>query len=545
MEKEIEFYFQPFSGLEFQSNTPILCLAFENQPDMILTKVFPEVEATRLQLDKMYVRGDSTVTIFNVARNETIIPLAIIYIRQPWRRQRGAKQWNVDSINFYREVWERVFYAVRELKARKYTKAIFILPSRFQPANIKRDRLQEQRLEKFIRTVAEAITAASYQFDEFKENKNPRLETVTLTYFGEGDREVDEFFRRSMTEGQALGKIHAYIQRLVMLPPNFKYPVRLAEEATGANLNTKTASSSAWHKIKNHSFSSKTKISYLYGAEGMEKLGLGLIAAVGKGSIHEPILLKTHYKPKTDRQKTVRKIVIVGKGVTFDTGGVNLKLGDQLTRMHYDMASAATTLGIVKLADSLNLPVEIIALTPLVENSIGHKSTRPHDIVKAYNGKTVEIIDTDAEGRLIMADAIAYAEKHLKADCTVTVGSLCDVTDFGPDLLKVVVGNDRLKKRVTKAEWLSSEKMVLLPRVEHFNWVDNEHVGNVSDLVGEPAGVYYHVASFVFLYNFFTFAEPEWVFVDISAVFERDAENYGAGPGFGLKFVWYLIKQFV
>ncbi len=272
---------------------------------------------------------------------------------------------------------------------------------------------------------------------------------------------------------------------------------------------------------------------------------MGLIAAVGKGSIHEPILLKTHYKPKTDRQKTVRKIVIVGKGVTFDTGGVNLKLGDQLTRMHYDMASAATTLGIVKLADSLNLPVEIIALTPLVENSIGHKSTRPHDIVKAYNGKTVEIIDTDAEGRLIMADAIAYAEKHLKADCTVTVGSLCDVTDFGPDLLKVVVGNDRLKKRVTKAEWLSSEKMVLLPRVEHFNWVDNEHVGNVSDLVGEPAGVYYHVASFVFLYNFFTFAEPEWVFVDISAVFERDAENYGAGPGFGLKFVWYLIKQFV
>ncbi len=226
MEKEIEFYFQPFSGLEFQSNTPILCLAFENQPDMILTKVFQEVEATRLLQDKMYVRGDSTVTIFNVARNETIIPLAIIYIRQPWRRQRGAKQWNVDSINFYREVWERVFYAVRELKARKYTKAIFILPSRFQPANIKRDRLQEQRLEKFIRTVAEAITAASYQFDEFKENKNPRLETVTLTYFGEGDREVDEFFRRSMTEGQALGKIHAYIQRLVMLPPNFKYPVR-------------------------------------------------------------------------------------------------------------------------------------------------------------------------------------------------------------------------------------------------------------------------------------------------------------------------------
>ncbi len=545
MSKEIDFYFQPFSGLEFQSDTPILCLVFENQPDMILTKVFPEIEATRSRLDQVNLRGNETVTIFNVFRNETIIPLAIIYIRQPWRRQRGKNQWNIDSINFYREVSERVSYAVHQLKSMKYTKAVFILPSRFQPANIRRDRLQEQRLEKFIRTITEAITAANYQFDEFKKNKNPDLETVTLTFFGTGDREVDGFFRRSINEGKILGKALEYVQRLVMLPPNAKYPARFVEEATGTSLNFKTAASKTWHGVKGHAFSSRTKITYLYGTEGIEKFGLGLIAGVGQGSVHQPVFLKAHYKPKNSRQKTVRKVVIVGKGVTFDTGGINLKLGSDLNRMHYDMASAATALGIIKLADSMNLPVEIIALMPLVENSIGPQALKPHDIIKAYDGRTVEIIDTDAEGRLIMADSIAYAEKNLKADCTITIGTLCNANDFGPDLMKVVVGNDRLKKRVTKAEWLSAEKMMLLPRVEHFNWVDNEHVGNVSDLVGEPAGIYYHVASFVFLYNFFMFQEPEWVFVDISAVFESDAADYGAGPGFGLKFVWYLTKQFV
>lgn len=540
----LEFYFQPFMALEYHNDTPILCIVFEDQPDMILTKAFPEVEATRLRFDMQNKHGDETVTIFNVERNKSIIPLAIVYIRNPWRREHAAKRWDVDNINFYREVWERISFASNQLRALKYTKAVFVLPSRFQPDNIKRDRLQERRLEKFVRTIVEAVTAANHSFDEFKSKRDPLIEAATLTFFGEGGREVDEFFRRSIVEGQAIGEVRGYVRRLTMLPPNHKYPIRFVEQAFGGKLRVTTTGSKAWHKISVHSFSSRTKISYLYGRKGIERFGLGLIAAVGQGSVHHPVFLKVHYRPNTDRQKTVKRVVIIGKGVTYDTGGLSLKPNDDQNKIHYDMAGAATAHGIVRLAEAMNLPVEIIALTPLVENAVGHDATRRHDIVRSYNGKTIEIVDPDAEGRLIMADAIAYAERHLRADCTITIGTLCAMSDFGPDLLKVGMGNNRMEKKLKRAEWDSCEKMLLLPRVEHFNWVDNEHVGDVSDLVQEPAGVYYHTAPFAFLSDFFVCAEPEWAFVDVSAVFEDDADDYGAGPGFGLKFVWHLVKQF-
>ena len=543
-ENGLEFYFQPFAALEYQPDTPILSIVFEDQPDLILTKAFPEVEATRLRFDMLDRYGDETVTIFNVERNKRIIPLAIIYVRNPWRRKRNVKEWNVDSINFYREVWERIFFASSQLRALKYTKAVFVLPSRFQPDNIKRDRLQERRLEKFVRTMAEAVTVANHSFDEFKKKKNPRLETVTLTFFGEGGREVNDFFRRSVGEGQAIGDAVGYTRRLIMLPPNQKYPTRYVEEAMGVKLRTPADTNKAWHKLSGHALSSRTKVSYLYGRKGIERFGLGLVAAVGQGSAHQPVFLKTHYRPKTDRQKTIKKIVIIGKGVTYDTGGLSLKSNDDQKKIHYDMAGAATAIGVLKLAGAMNLPVEIIVLTPLVENAIGHDATRRHDIVRAYNGKTVEIIDPDAEGRLIMADAIAYAERHLRADCTISVSTLSAMDDFGPDLLKVGLGNNRMEKRAKRAEWDSCEKMLLLPRIEHLNWVDNEHVGDVSDLLQEPVGVYYQTAPFTFLSDFFVHAEPEWVFVDLGTVFEDDADDYGAGPGFGLKFVWNLVKQF-
>lgn len=541
----MELYFQPFSALEYRTDTPILCIVFEDQPDLILTKSFPEIEALRQRFDKMDKHGDETVTFFPAPRTQGMIPLAIIYIRKAWRRARNAERWDVDSINFYREVWERMHFAAREVRSQKFDKLVVVLPSRLQPDNIKRDRLQERRLEKFVRTIAEAVTAANHHtLDEFKSKKDPKLSAATLTYFGDGGREVDEFFRRSLREGAAIGEAIGYARRLIQLPPNHKYPLRLAEQATGVKLRSVGAASKSWHKVVGHGFSAQTTVSYLYGTEGIGKFGMGLVAAVGKGSKYEPLFLKTHYRPKTEREKKVKKIVLVGKGVTYDTGGLSLKSNDDQENIHYDMAGAATALAVLRLADALKLPVEVVVLTPLVENAIGHSATRRHDIVKAYNGKTVEVVDTDAEGRLIMADAIAYAERHLRADCTITLSTLCAMSDIGPDLLKVGIGNSRLEKKVKRSEWDSCEKMMLLPRVEHFNWVDNAHVGDVSDLLQEPRSIYYHTAPFAFLSDFFAYAEPEWVFVDVSAVFETDADNYAAGPGFGLKFVWNLLKQF-
>ncbi|MDP3965282.1 MAG: hypothetical protein Q8Q13_00595 [bacterium] len=541
---EVKFYFQPFSELQYQEDTPILLLVFENQPDLILTNSFPEIEAMRARMDAMRVRRNETVSFFSAAREDKMIPLGMVYIQQPWRRLRHKATWNIDSLNFYREVWERVFFAVRQVREMKRTNIVIVLPSQFRPENIKNDRRQENRLEKFVRTVTEAIVYANHTIEEFIKDKAPFIESATLTYFGEGKREVDNFFQRAIGEGSALGESTGYVRRLTLLPPNLKYPLEFVRLATGVAPEPEDARSAKWQNLSHHFFSPKVKVSYLYGTKEIEEFGLGLVATVGKGSAHEPVFLKVHYRPTTNRQKPVRRIVIIGKGVTFDTGGANLKTDGSMERMHLDMAGGATALGLVKLAADLNLSVEIIALVPLVENMIGPHGMRPGDIATAFDGKTVEIIDTDGEGRLILYDAIAYAERHLNADCTITIATLCDIQDLGPDLLKVVVGNDKLRGKVLHAEEVSAEKAFLFPRLEHFNEVDNEHIGDITDLLGEPSGVYYQVSSFVFLSNAFVHEKPEWIFVDISAVFESDADNYGCGPGFGLRFIWNILKQY-
>lgn len=542
--KSIEFYFQPFKGLEFKKDVPVVVIVFENQPDLILKQSFPEIEATRARFEKRSVKEDEPITYFHVTRNDEIIPIGMIYIRDPWRRHRNAGKLDVDKINFYREVWERVALASRALRALKHTKFELLLPSRFQPDNIARDRLQERRLEKFCRTIAEAVVAGNNTLDEFLARKDPPIETVTVNYFGQGGREVDEFFRRSITEGRIIGEASGYVRRLTMLPPNRKYPALLMSEAFGAKPRMPATTKASWHKLAQHAFSSRTKVSYLYGRDGIEKFGMGLVAAVGQGSIHEPVFVKAHYSPDTAREKPVKKVVLIGKGVTHDTGGISLKDNEDQSNIHYDMAGAATAFGVLRLAEVMQLPVEIVVLAPLVENAIGHRSSRRHDIVRAYNGKTVEVRDPDAEGRLILADAIAYSERHLRADCTVTIGTLADLSDFGPDLIKAGVGNDKMRGRLKRAEWDSCEKMFLMPSIERLNWVDNEHMGDVSDWLQEPKGVYYHTAPFTFLANFFPTMEPEWAFIDVSAVFPTDADDYGAGPGFGLKFVWNLVKQY-
>lgn len=541
---EIQFFFQPFSAVEYKADTPVLCVVFESQSDMILANAFPEVEKARCMLDKARDRGDETVAIFGGSRNDMTIPLGIIYIRQPWRRRRGQSTWDIDSINFYRELWERTTLAANRVRSAGYTDLVLVLPSKFRPENIRNDRQQEQRLEKFIRAVTEAIVYANNSLDELVSDAPPLIKSATLTYFGEEDRDVSIFFQRSIGEGQAIGEETGCVRQLTLLPSNLKHPLQFVARATGALPKPRTTRSKRWQPLKGHHFSPRTKISYLYGKEGIERFGLGLIHAVGQGSAYEPIFLKVHYRPWTDRQKPVKRVVLVGKGITFDTGGTNAKIDEQLDRMNYDMGGAAVAIRLVKLAEKMDLSVEVIALVPIAENINGPNSTRTKDVVKAFDGKTVEIVDTDCEGRLVLADAVAYAERYLKADCTITIGTLGDMADFGPDLVKVGFGNSKLIRKIIRAENASAEKVTLLPSIDHLNEVYNEHLGEVSDLVNWPKGGYYHSSPFVFLYHFFSQERPEWVFVDPSALFESDADNYGAGPGFGLKFIWHLIKQY-
>src|SRR3989338_4117430 len=146
------------------------------------------------------------------------------------------------------------------------------------------------------------------------------------------------------------------------------------------------------------------------GLAEIKKLGMGGVIGVSQGSAEEPqfIILEN----RVSRPKFPKPIVFVGKGITFDTGGISIKPSNDMDKMKFDMCGAAAVIGAMKVIANLKLPVKVIGLAPVCENMPGSKAQRPGDIVRAMNGKTIEVLNTDAEGRLILADALAYAEKY-------------------------------------------------------------------------------------------------------------------------------------
>eukprot|EP01034_Spumella_vulgaris_P038867 gene38867-47995_t len=144
----------------------------------------------------------------------------------------------------------------------------------------------------------------------------------------------------------------------------------------------------------------------VFDKEKLEELGMDALLSVSKGSDVPPVMIVSEYEPET-YEKTV---ALVGKGVTFDTGGISIKPSANMHLMKSDMGGAAAVLGMVELAAQLNLPVRIIGIIPSTENCVDGSSTKPGDVINSYAGKTIEVIDTDAEGRLILADGLSYAD---------------------------------------------------------------------------------------------------------------------------------------
>lgn len=532
--QELEFFFSPFSRLRFSEDEAVLAFGFEDQEDPELAEHFPELEGRRKSIDKILKKGDDVVALHGILRDEKVIQAGLIYIQYPWRKK---KEISVGGINFLQQVSIRTAYAVRRAREEQFTNLAIVLPNRFSPQNVK-DEAQRKHLYSFIRAVSESVVCANNSFDDFLNSAAPaKIKEVTFMFFGEPDLALDGFFRKAIGDGRIIGRRVSEAKRMTEIPPNLQTTTAFVAEIIGKQLARKVPN--AWEKI---TVSPQITATVLRGASALKAQGFELIAAVGGGNEHPPCLLKLHYKPKTARQKRIKKIVLTGKGVVFDSGGYDIKGTGYFDNMHYDMAGAATAIAVLRLAEDFNLPVELIAVLPIVQSLIGPKALLPGSILTAYGGKTVEIINTDCEGRLLMGEAIAFGEKKFSPDAMITIGTLGDLSDFGQDFLKVSIVGKGLERKARIAEKLAAEKMVLLPPIEHFNRVNEAHAGTKSDLVND---VYkcYHTSPFVFMYNFFE-TEPTWVFVDISAVFESGAETYGAGPGFGLKFVWHILQQF-
>jgi leucyl aminopeptidase len=271
----------------------------------------------------------------------------------------------------------------------------------------------------------------------------------------------------------------------------------------------------------------------------IEKERMGGVLGVSAGSARPPAFVVAEYAPHGARGTAV----LVGKGVTFDSGGISLKPAPSMGEMKYDMMGAATVLACVRAARELELPVHVVALAPLVENLPGGTATRPGDILRMRNGKTVEVDNTDAEGRLILGDALSYAEKFrpdVLLDFATLTGAV--LVALGQECAGLMSADDDLANALLAAGETTGERLWRLPLWDEYkenlrsDWADFKNTG------GRNAGT---VNAAIFLKEFVP-KGVAWAHIDFAGVahLEKEHAGYDAGAtGFGVALTIEFLKR--
>lgn len=273
----------------------------------------------------------------------------------------------------------------------------------------------------------------------------------------------------------------------------------------------------------------------------MQRMGMGAILSVGVGSARPPRMLIVRYNGAR-----TAPVVLAGKGITFDTGGTSIKPASGLWRMKGDMAGAAAVVGTVLALAKDGAPVNVIAVAALAENMPGHQATRPGDIVKAINGKTIEVLNTDAEGRMVLADAVAYAEREYKPAAIVDIATLtgAKVTAVGSDIGALFAREDALADQLLAAGEATGEEMWRLPMRDSWKGALRSSFAdlqNVSEGGGAPGASY----GAMFIGEFVTPATP-FAHIDIAG------QQFGvSGPltptgvdAFGVRLLERFVRDF-
>jgi leucyl aminopeptidase len=264
---------------------------------------------------------------------------------------------------------------------------------------------------------------------------------------------------------------------------------------------------------------------------------MGGVLGVSQGSTHPPRFIILEYG---DTKKS--PVVLVGKGVTFDSGGISIKPSAGMAEMKMDMSGAAAVIGTFEAVARLRLPIHIVGLIPSVENMPSGSSIRPGDIIRHYNGKTSEVDNTDAEGRLILADALAYAEKY-KPSAVIDLATLTGavVVALGHHASGMLGNDDALMKKLNLAGETTYERVWQLPMFDEYEKLIKSDVADVKNVGGRWAGAItgaWFLKKFIGSYN--------WVHLDIAgtAILEENGEYTQKGAsGFGVRLLTELLRR--
>ena len=277
----------------------------------------------------------------------------------------------------------------------------------------------------------------------------------------------------------------------------------------------------------------------VFGRKKATEIGLHSFLAVGQGSEREPQFIIMNYKPA----KSKKHVGLVGKGITFDTGGLNIKTAG-MVHMKCDMAGAAAVLGAMQLIADLQLPIQVTAIVPACENSVDAKSFLPSDVIDSYSGNTIEIIDTDAEGRLILADGLSYLIKNYKPETILDLATLTGsaVGTLGSECAALFTNNDELKEKLQTAGDNIGERLWQLPLWDCYKSDIESEIADVKNYSGKPVAGAISAAKFL---EFFTENHQSWAHLDIAGVAFVDDEfaKTKHATAFGVHLVTNFIEN--
>ncbi len=280
-------------------------------------------------------------------------------------------------------------------------------------------------------------------------------------------------------------------------------------------------------------------------AKAAEKMGMGGLCAVGAGSDSPPALIIMEYHPRVSKGQTAKTIAVVGKAVTFDTGGISIKPAADMGAMKYDKCGGMAVLGIMQATAQLKLSHHVIGLIPTAENTLDSRAYRPGDILRMYNGKTVDVTNTDAEGRLILADAIAYACDKFNPDALIEMSTLTGgvIVALGGVFAGLMAGDDQLATQLTTAGQATGERLWRLPLDKAYRkLLDSPH----ADMVNSGGREAHPIQGGMFLKEFVAEGVP-WAHLDIAGVSHpKSDDRWWIGDnasGFGVRLVVEYLQS--
>jgi len=280
----------------------------------------------------------------------------------------------------------------------------------------------------------------------------------------------------------------------------------------------------------------------IFNRKKCEELGLGAYLAVNQGSAYDAAFTILEYKSTVKNAKTVG---LVGKCVLFDTGGISIKGSANLHYMKSDMGGATAVLGTLIYAAEMKLPVNIIAVLPITDNAVSEKALLPSDVVTAYNGKTIEVIDTDAEGRMILADGLSYLARNYKTDCMIDLATLTgsSVRMFGDTCGALFSNNEDLKNLLIKTGDHTNQRLWNLPLWDIWKDDIQSDVADLKNISLKPVGDCIIAAKFL---EQFTEGHPNWAHLDIAGVAFGNVKyaKEKAATGFGVQLLADLIENY-